>query len=167
MEKIEDFYESSKKIVSVFERFALDYDLVNFARADHICYKCGSSESFERIRRLFETNNLWIRQPILGGRRIAVIRLTNPIRTVLGDISLFELPDQKPDGSQTDGFHHIEVYPVGISYDQLVLHLQDGGHEVVEVKRPHHDTHDINMGNGFLLRLTKESLMDKIREQLK
>ena len=163
MRNLEEFYEGAKDVVEKFDKFVNENGLKEIAKADHICYKCASSEIFEKIRKLFE--NTWFYQSIIAGRRIAIIKLKEPINTSLGEISLLELSDQKPDGSQTNKFDHIEIYPVGISYEELVFYLEDKDLNVVKVERPHHTTHDIKIGD-FLIRLTREPLLDKIKEEM-
>ena len=163
MRNLDEFYEGAKEAVEIFDNFVNKHGLKEIAKADHICYKCASSDVFEKIRRLFEHN--WFYQSIIAGRRIAIINMTEPIKTSLGEVSLLELSDQKPDGSQTNKFDHIEMYPVGISYEELVLYLEDKDLNVVKVERPHHTTHDLKIGD-FLIRLTREPLLDKIKEEM-
>lgn len=165
MNSTKDFYGGAKRIVEVFEKFIIEYNLGDIAKADHICYKCASSEDFEKLRGIFEMNCRWIHQSIIANRRISLIKLNDSISTSIGDIDLLELSDQKPDGSQSNKFDHIEIFPVEVSYDELVSQLKSRNLKVVEVVRPHHTTHDIDMGEGFLVRLTKKPLLDKIRDE--
>jgi predicted metalloenzyme YecM len=162
---VDEFYAKAKEEVRVFNDFISMYGLKGFVMADHICYKCGSSEIFESIRRVFESDSNWIYQAIISKRRIATIGTRQNLETLAGKISLVELSDQKPDGSQNDGFDHIEIYPTTITYDQLVLNLRNQGLNVEEVVRPHHTTHDIKIENGFIIRLTRESLLNKIKKE--
>lgn len=162
METIEEFYAESKKFVELFDQFATKHALVGRAEADHMCYKCESKESFEKIRALFEGASNYIYQSIISKRRIAIIRLTQGIKTSLGTINFLELSDQKPDNSQRDGFDHIEAFATGRSYDEMVKELE-ASEKVVKVERPHHTTHDIDIGGGFLFRCTQGSLIEKIK----
>ena len=164
MKTLEEFYEGSKKFVEIFDAFAAKLAIVGRAQADHICYKCGSKESFEQMRAMFESESRYVYQSIISKRRIAVIRLTQSIETSLGTINFLELSDQKPDNSQHDGFDHIEAYPVGWSYDDMVKEFE-AREKVIKVERPHHSTHDIDIGNGFLFRCTHEPLIEKIKSQ--
>jgi len=165
--KIETFYEGIHESVKIFDRFVNRYELKGRIVADHICYKCGSSDSFEKIRSAFETNSEWIYQSIISKRRIAIIRLNNDIETIAGKINLLELSDQKPDGSQSEGFDHIEVYPKNMGYDDLVTYLEEKGLEVNKTIRPHHTTHEVRTESGLIMRLTREPVLDIIkREQM-
>lgn len=162
MNTIEDFYSGADEYVALFNAFAAKHALVGRAGADHICYKCGSAESYEKIRAMFESNSKYIYQAIISRRRIAIIKLSKGIDTVLGPIEYVELSDQKPDNSQSDSYDHIEAFPIGQSYDEMVSEFEST-ERVEKVVRPHHTTHDIDIGGGFLFRCTQGLLIDKIR----
>ncbi len=164
---LDEFIHESEKIVSVFNSFAQKNNLAGKVVADHICYKCGSSESFERLRALFEKESEFIYQSIISERRIAIIKFKEGIETNLGLVMFLELSDQKPDGSQNEGFDHIEVYPVSSTYEELVSLLEQT-ETVIKVERPHHTTHDIRLEGGFIFRCEHEPLLEKIkREEMK
>lgn len=163
MQNLEDFYTGAQSLVAKFDAFAAKHTLHSIARADHLCYKCGSAEEFERIRAIFEQESEYLHQAIISKRRIAYIKLKKGVETALGSVLFLELSDQKPDNSQQGGFDHIEVYPTAMSYEEMVARLQSV-EEVVKVERPHHTTHDINMGEGFLFRCTHGPLIEKIKE---
>jgi predicted metalloenzyme YecM len=160
---VEEFYKHTSPIITELNAFAQKHSLTGRAKADHVCYKCGTRESFEKLRTMFERESDYIYQSIISDRPIAIVRMKRGIETMLGTIYYLELSDQKKDNSQKERFDHIEVYPVGWGYDAMVQELQKG--EVVkEVKRPHHSTHDITMGQ-FLFRMTHGPLIEKIQQE--
>ncbi|MDD5700314.1 MAG: VOC family protein [Candidatus Nanoarchaeia archaeon] len=165
-ESVNAFYEGAKAAVEVFDRFISDFGLSGLVGSDHICYKVSSAENFEDIKKIFEKDSKWIYQAIISGRRIATIRTNQVLRTSAGGINLVELSDQKPDGSQSDGFDHIEIYPSAVTYSELVSRLREKGLEVREVVRPHHTTHDIKLNSGFIIRLTRDRLVDAIKSEM-
>ncbi|MBI4087107.1 VOC family protein [Candidatus Kaiserbacteria bacterium] len=162
LETIHDFKEDAKRYIDLFNAFTGKHNLTDKAQADHICYKCGSKESFEQLRVLFESNSSWIYQSIISNRRIAYIKLAEGIESALGTIHFLELSDQKPDGSQHDGFDHIEAYPTAYSYEEMVRELESS-EKVLKIERPHHTTHDIDIGDKFLFRCTQGPLVEKIK----
>ncbi|MEI7720109.1 MAG: VOC family protein [bacterium] len=164
IQSIEAFYAGVGEYVAQFELFVKKHALEGVAKADHICYKCGSKESFEALRELFEPKDVsvYIYQAMISERRIAYIKLKKSIETSIGTIEFLELSDQKLNGSQVDGFDHIELYPTRISYDELVEQLEMS-ERVTKVERLHHTTHDIDTGGGFLARLTTGPLIEKIK----
>jgi len=163
MKTIEEFYDQSITYIALFDVFVTKHALVGGTQVDHICYKCDSKELFEHMREMFEGESEYIYQSIISKRRIAIIRLKRSIATALGEIHFLELSDQKPDHSQYDGFDHIEAYPLGRTYDEMVAEFERS-ERVVKVERPHHTTHDIDMGKGFLFRCTEGPLMEKIKK---
>jgi hypothetical protein len=162
---IQEFYAGAAEAVKDVDAFARKHDLKDMAEADHICYKCGSTERFEQMRRMLEGESEYIHQAIISGRRIAYIRLKKSISTALGEITFLELSDQKQDGSQRDGFDHVEMFPVGISYDDLAAKLEGGGEVLKKVVRPHHTTYDLTLESGFLIRLEPDALIEKIKRE--
>lgn len=140
------------------------------AAADHLCYKCGSAQEFEHVRSLFEQlPKTFIYQSLISERRIAVIKLHRALPSVLGPIGFLELSDQKPDGSQTSGFDHVEVYPTNGTLDELAVALAAKGYSLKRTVRPHHTTYDgvLQSANGerFKLRLEDERLIDTIKRK--
>lgn len=162
MKSIEEFYVVSVRYIELLDTFAAKHDLSGRAQADHICYKCGSQESFEEMREMFESESEYIYQSVISKRRIAIICLKKGIETSLGGIRFIELADQKPDNSQHECFDHIEAYAVGRTYDEMVEEFE-ASEQVVKVERPHHTTHDIDIGGGFLYRCTQGPLIEKIK----
>ena len=50
--------------------------------------------------------------------------------------------------------------------ENLIKYLKNHGLKVDEIVRPHHTTHDIRLSNGFIIRLTKEPLAEKIKAEM-
>jgi predicted metalloenzyme YecM len=109
----ETFYTQSKSIIRTFDTFIAKHALKGECLVDHICNKCGSRQSFEALRDIFEWEGEYVYQSIISKRPIAFIKFKKPINTALGDIYYLELSDQKPDSSQKEGFDHIEIIPTG------------------------------------------------------
>jgi hypothetical protein len=161
---LDAFYAGAAPCLERFDAFCAKHALVGKARPDHFCYKCDSHETFEQARALFEAECQYLYQSLISKRRIAYIKLGRPLPTKLGDIFFLELSDQKPDGSQTNRYDHIEVFPTEGSYEDMVAALAKT-EQVTEEVRPHHTTHDIDIGGGFLFRGTREPLIDKIKRE--
>ena len=166
------FLENSGEIINIFNDFVRQNNLIDSAFVDHICYRCENSENYENIRKMFEQNSNFIYQAIISNRRIAVIKLKESINTVLGDIFVLELSDQKADNSQSEGFDHIEIvaknYKEVGSYENFVNIFEklkeEGKIEMKKSVRPHHTTYDITLGR-YNLRLEREFLVEKIKNE--
>ncbi len=162
---VRSFFADASSNVAAFDAFAIKHELTGRAKADHICYKCGSTASFEALRAMFESESAFVYQSIISKRRIAIIRFHTPIETALGPVDILELSDQKPDNSQVDGFDHIEIYPATGSVDDLIAYLRAKNIEIQTADRPHHVTHDLVLANGFKVRIEPEALMEKIKNE--
>ena len=162
IDPLQMFYAEAEATIPAFNSFADKHSLSGLTKADHICYKCSSKESFENIRTMLESQSEYMYQSIISKRRIAYIKMKKGIKTTLGTIFFLELSDQKPDGSQFEGFDHIEVYPTSFSYNEMVGELEKS-EKVIKVERPHHTTHDVELENGFIFRCTAEQLIEKIK----
>ncbi len=163
MEHIRKFYADAVNAAGGIGRLENCKDVRILLRADHIGFKCASTESFERRKAFFEFNSRWMYQSIISGRRIAIVGLAQCIETYLGPVNILELSDVKLKNPTREGFDHLEAYPVSFSYGSTILELQNSGMEIKRVVRPHHTTHDINIDGSFILRLTEEPLLQKIK----
>lgn len=95
------------------------------------------------------------------------MKMKRSLVTPLGEISLLELSDQKPDNSQTSGFDHVEIYPLSGSMDELAATLASIGTSFEKTVRPHHTTYDMKIHDEFKVRLEDEPLLKKImREEM-
>ncbi len=146
-----------------FNAFCDSCNLVGKVSADHLGLKCDSALQYEMRRRLFEFGSRFVYQSIISKRRISIIGLTQGLPTVVGDINYLELSDQKPDGTQKDSIDHLEIISTGISYDELVSIITEKGYTVKETIKPHHSTYDIILPSGFVVKLSREMLVDKIK----
>ncbi len=162
---IADFYNQSENSVRTFNEFVSNNDLHAATEVDHICYKCSSSDSFEHVRKLLEHESEFVYQSIISKRRIAFIKLKKGIVTSLGTIWFLELSDQKPDNSQEEGFDHIEIIPTEQSVSEFAELLQKAGLKIEKVVRPHHTTYDLELPDGFSIKLSTEPLVEKIRRE--
>ncbi|MEK9155525.1 MAG: VOC family protein [Patescibacteria group bacterium] len=159
----QDFFAPSQPYLAAFNTWAEKYSPA--ASADHICYKCGDTTEFERLRAMLEVESAFVYQSIIAGRRIAIVKFPIPIETLLGPIIFLELSDQKPDGSQTSGFDHIEIYPTSGTIEHLVSDLETKGMKLDKIVRPHHTTFDAKIIDDFKVRLEDEALVAKIKRE--
>lgn len=155
-----EFFGGARRVIEVFDAWVRPLALE--ARADHLCFKCGDSREFENWRSTFEGDSRFVYQSIISQRRIAIIKFKQPLPTILGDIWFLELSDQKPDGSQTSGFDHIEIFPTRGSVEDLVATLELKNIELMKNERPHHTTYDVIISGRFTVRLEPEALIEKI-----
>lgn len=165
-EKTYNLAKICEPAVAQLDDFCKVYNLVGLIKADLVCIKCSSKEIYEARRAHYDMDSRFLYQAVIAGRRIVIIGLTETIKTSVGDIRCLEITDQKADNSQTDRLNHIGIIPVGISYDELVGKLKEGGAELREVVRSHGYTAcDVVLPTGFFIRIQKEPLIDRIKRE--
>lgn len=162
MKNLQTFIENSSDIVGLFNNFILENNLQDVIVADHICYKCGSSESYEEWRKLFDFEAKNFYQAIISKRRIALVLLKENIKTEAGDIGYLELSDQKPDGTQIEGFDHVEFIPKNKSLDEVLKILEEKNIKIDKDVKPHITQYIIQEGK-YNFRLAEMRLVDKIK----
>jgi predicted metalloenzyme YecM len=160
----EQFYQEAERTLNNVGMFLQQHQLLSQIRFDHIGFKCESKEEFEYMRNIFESNSKYIFQSIISNRRIAIIKLSIPIQTTFGFISVLELSDQKPDQSQKSGFDHLEVYPTEGSVEKLVKFIEEKGIDIHQKVKPHHTTWDFFVDN-FKVRIEPGALIEKIKRE--
>lgn len=165
LQKSTDLIEKTGEILQEFNAFCVHHGLIGKVQADHIGLRCSSRELFEYQRSLFEHDSTFMYQSIISKRRIAIIGLRNGLETIVGPLNYLELSDQKPDNSQQDRIDHLEIVPTTITYEELVAMLQDNGVDLKEVVRPHHTTYDIVLPSGFMVKLSQQMLLEKIKQE--
>lgn len=159
----------------------------SYAVADHFSYKCREVREYDALRSRFEEyadgwrGCRFLHQTIISGRRVAVIGLTAPIVTRLGDLRYLELSEPKPMSSDAGGFDHVEIYPARndippwAALSDLAERLNDrSGARFVKKERPHHSTWDARIARDpsredrqdFILRLTDRALALKIGREM-
>lgn len=163
MMNVTSFFQQAEPYLQAFRAWVSQYSPQ--AQADHICFKCVDATEFEEIRRMFESESVFIYQSIVSKRRIALIKFNPPLETGLGAVSLLELSDQKPDNSQTSGFDHIEIYPLHGTMEEFVADLELKGAMFNKIIRPHHTTFDATILDEFKIRIEPEALMAKVKEE--
>ncbi len=161
----EEFKDEAVKALSLYGVLAKEHGLSAFLSSDHICYKSDSHETFEEVRRMLELNSYYMYESWIGGRLIAIFKLKEGI-AVEGDVfSYIELHDKKPSVDIKRGFYHLEMYPKGISYDEALDKLKAKGLAFEADPTPHHPVYEMLLSSGFGVRLEREPIMSKIKNE--
>ena len=159
-------HNSSDELVKVLEDFISSCKLEDKVILDHICYKCSTKDSYEQIKTSLELSEKFLYTSIISKRRISSVGLRDGVTTKFGSITLLELNDQKPDGSQIEGFDHIEIMPIkGYTCEGLAKVAEENGYKVEVSVRPHHTTYDVCI-DKYTIRFTSELLIDKIKKEM-
>jgi predicted metalloenzyme YecM len=153
------------KLLNVFTEVRSSIDFSNLT-ADHICYRCGSNYSFRKLYEAYCERAILIDVSQFDGRSIAYFLLNSRFETYkLGDIRYLELCDQKLDGSQVEGFEHVEVYPRSAGQLQTIVNQLRKTDNVVEKVRPSRTTYDIQVAKELMFTIEPEPLIEKIMRE--
>lgn len=163
---LNDFARSAIPYLELSDRFIERHQLGGRVVVDHICYKCDSASTYESMRTMLESDppSRYFYQVHLASRRVAYVGLREGLLARHGPVMCIELADKKPVHEDQLGFHHIEIYPVTMPYQDLVDELARRGETISLKSRPHHTTHDIMLPEGFMIRLTDRPLIKQIIE---
>ena len=85
------------------------------------------------------------------------------MQSLCGDISLLELFDQKPDGSQKAGFNHIEIHPKTGTLQGLVNRCRQQDITVHETRRERGKTYHVDIEGGFKVHFEWDSILARVK----
>lgn len=175
MQNKQEFLETLQNYISEIDEYFFSRKLnISGLRIDHICYKCANKDEFEKIRGWFEFEKDLIYQAIISKRRIAIIIFTNKLRSKFGDVCVLELSDQKPDNSQVSSIDHVEIIwtsesldkNTGKNYEDLKNKFIEFRFKLEEDAKPHHTTYNFNLPDGKEIKLSAESLVNKVSGEM-
>jgi len=85
---------------------------------DHICYRVGSMERYEELKKLLSLEHTLLHEALVSNRPIAAFKLKKPILFEGCEIPLLELPAPKPGSNYEEGFEHAEAV-IGDSFEDF------------------------------------------------
>ncbi|OAV44788.1 VOC family protein [Lewinella sp. 4G2] len=91
-------FAALEKVPGQFDGFELD----------HLCYRVGDWEEYVALRDALLLENELLTESQIGGRPIAVFRLSDPITFRGRSIEVLELPAPKPGSAYPSGYEHVE-----------------------------------------------------------
>lgn len=109
---------------------------------DHFAYQASSTEDYERLLEEAKALGELVREPVLNGRRVAVLKLKAPIKYEDYELTAFEVVEPKPGQVTESRLDHIEfvlkrsfqkfldLYP-DLSWDKSSLDRPDFPHLVM------------------------------------
>lgn len=159
------FFSRADRLIGALEQTVHACGLEELVEIDHVCFKCERATRFVFVRTMLEPFAPFA-QFMISGRRVAYFHFRDPIlSTSIGQVHYFELADQKPHYEQKEGFDHVEVYSNSLSYSELISRV---GRlmPLTRIERPHHLTHNADLGDGFTLKFSEGPLIEKIRREL-
>lgn len=168
MDNIETFQKRAAEYLELLFEFLHEHNLIEKVFVDHIGYDSGSNQEYENLRKILEEHSEYLYQANISERRISVFKLNQKISCHQKNLETqyIELADQKPDGSQSEGFDHIEIHPQNISFEELIEICESKNLGFKKKERPHHVTFDLKLSNDLGVKLTNTKLFEKIKNEM-
>jgi predicted metalloenzyme YecM len=126
---------------------------------DHIAYQASSSQDYDVVKPQFLKIGQQVHEGIIGGRRVSIFKLNEPIKYKKYSISAIELVESKPGQECDSDFQHAEFvldtpfegyiakYP-NIEWDISSMHRDDFAHL------------KLNFDNGLTLKFLREPILE-------
>jgi predicted metalloenzyme YecM len=116
MSKVNDLTKFLDKFTSRVGESNIDVSNYNM---DHVAYLASSANDYEEVRDELLSEGSLVHEPIIGGRRVGMIKLNKPIAYKGNNIIALEIVENKPEQVCKSGWEHAE-YVVNESFDELM-----------------------------------------------
>ncbi len=137
----------------------------DYLSVDHVAWKAENATAYEEALEIAKKSASLIVETQIGGRRISIVQLKNPITLgPLGTVEFLEVMEPKPNKPVVPGLDHFEL--LAKDFDGLAKRLAlYGGAEVVD--NGHHKTIPLKIDvNGRELKFTDRSIKSVIDKQV-
>jgi predicted metalloenzyme YecM len=126
---LSDFLDRLFKLLG---KYKLDLSKYNM---DHVAYQASSSKDYqELLDKLLKFGHL-IHDPIIEGRKVAMIKLSIPITYRNNTISALEIIEPKKDQKCLSGWEHAE-FVINESYESIIKKYPDLKWDTTSISRP-------------------------------
>lgn len=146
----------------------LDSELAKYSinldgnQLDHLCYRAGSTQSYESLKKQFSEHGEILISSIIGGREITTFRLAKAIIYKGREISIIELPDVKRGRDYLEGFEHAE-FVVTESFEKIIEKHEEINFDKSAVNKTHNPELRIKLARNMSIKLHHVAL-DKVIE---
>ncbi len=89
------------------------------AKLDHVAYQAATSAEYDKLRPELERMAKLIREPIIGGRRVGVLKFHKPLNYNGQSITAVELIEPKEGQTPQSGLEHAE-YLLPVSLEEFM-----------------------------------------------
>ncbi|MFC1722090.1 VOC family protein [Patescibacteria group bacterium] len=116
---------SLKEFLDVFYKKILEtsIDVSNY-NMDHVAYQASSADDYGSVVKKLSSQGDLLQEPLIGGRRVAMIKLGKPIEHEGNKILALEVLEPKVGQVCESGWEHAE-YVIDISFDEMMQKYPD------------------------------------------
>ena len=156
----------------LFRRLEVTPGALNHLFLDHICYRVETVERYEILRdELVQQQHHLLVESIIGGRRIATFKLSEPLPYQGRLIPLLELPEPKAGSFYAEGYEHVEFVtdrPLRAFTDHLpsLLAVTAKNIDRKGMTKSRNADVRVKLGEGYNVKFHERSLEEVIEEEL-
>lgn len=136
----------------------LGIDVTGFT-LDHLAYCVSSSSEFDVTKTEFLKISKLVREVIVSERRVAVFRLTEPLKYKDYFITAIELIEPKKGEITKSGFEHAE-FTIDIPFKELVNEYPNLPWDMSNINRPDFPRLKLLLENGMELKFNKTPILE-------
>lgn len=109
------------KLLENINKFGID---VSKYELDHVAWYASSSENYDKLIPKFKEFSEMTREAIVGGRRVGIFKLNEPMQYKSYSILAIELIENKPDQVITSGPEHAE-FVIDVTFEEFLAMYPD------------------------------------------
>jgi predicted metalloenzyme YecM len=98
------------------DTLGIDYSNYNI---DHVAYQAASSQNYGNIVKELQMYGNLVHEPLIGGRHVGMIQLTNPIEYKNNKIIALEIIEPRPGQICESGWEHAE-FVISETFEDLI-----------------------------------------------
>lgn len=149
---------------SFFEQIHLVKLDVSGLPLDHIAYQASTRQDYEQHLSEFSALGELVSQEVIGGRRVAVVKLDNPLIYNNYAIQALELIEPRADQQCESGFQHAE-FVVKKSFEQYLFEYPNIAWDTSSMDREEFAHLKINFANGLTLKFLLKPILELFEEK--
>lgn len=131
---------------------------------DHIAYQASSTRNYEQKLEKFTPLGDLVSQEIIGGRRVAVFRLTQPLEYKDYQIRALELIEPKEGQICESAFQHAE-FVTSKPFEDYLKNYPDIDWDTSSMNRDEFAHLKINFPNGLTLKFLQRPILEMFEEK--
>jgi uncharacterized protein len=147
------------KFTDMVDELGIDVSSYNM---DHVAYLASSTSDYENVRDELLSEGSLVHEPIIGGRRVGMIKLNNPISHKGNNIIALEIVENKPDQMCKSGWEHAE-YVIDSSYEDLIDKYPNFEWDTSSVDRPDWSHLKLKLNDDMQVKFHKVDILETIR----
>jgi predicted metalloenzyme YecM len=131
---------------------------------DHVAYQATSKEDYEKLLKEFSTLGELVSEEIIGGRRVAVIKLDNPFNYREYTITALELIEPKEGQQCESAFQHAE-FVTNLPFEKYIERYPNINWDTSSMHRDEFSHLKINFSNGLTLKFLSKPILQLFAEK--